>query len=97
LEREYRHFPRKLHDSFTEPRNYTVCWHKLSTSGMTDTWLDGDYRTGKFSRMSREESSASQFLLVVFSETVSDREEVPTPLLVQLPHVRLLQTKHILQ
>lgn len=35
-------------------------------------------------------SATAQLLFVLFPETVSHGEEVPTPLLVHVPHVRLL-------
>jgi len=35
-------------------------------------------------------SSAAELLFVLFAETVSHWEEVPTPLLVHVPHVRFL-------
>jgi len=35
-------------------------------------------------------SSATELLFILFTETISHREEVPTPLLVHVPHVRFL-------
>ena len=49
------------------------------------------------SGMSGEGNSGSQLLLVVFPEAVSHREEVPTPFLIQLPHVCFLQRCSLLK
>lgn len=47
-------------------------------------------RTRDTRRSRSNASSAAQLFFVLLAETVSHREEVPTPLLVHVPHVRLL-------
>lgn len=42
-------------------------------------------------RRAADGSALAQLVLVLLTETVSSREEVPAPLLVHLPHIGLLQ------
>ena len=41
-------------------------------------------------------ATGSQFFLILFTEAVAHGEEVPTPLLVELPHIRLLENNYTL-